>query len=98
MPGTTTEVWIAGNDGHDMVRADAIVLLRLDDAGRLTAQLRDEAGATVTLLDGGAAEHPPADFHRRLLQVVNELADSSGSRLVRPHHDGKGWRWLSEPL
>ncbi|MFG2002142.1 hypothetical protein ACGFNU_23620 [Spirillospora sp. NPDC048911] len=98
MPSTATEIWIAGNDGHDMIRADAIVLLRLDMTGRLTAQLRDDAKVTVTLLDGGGTGHPPGDFHRRLLQTVAELADSSGARLVRPERDDKGWRWLSEPL
>jgi hypothetical protein len=98
VPGTVTEIWIAGNDGHDMVRADAIVRLRLDATGRLTAQLRDEAKVTVTLLDGSASGHPPDDFHRRLLQIITELADSSGARLIRPEHDDKGWHWRTEPL
>jgi hypothetical protein len=35
-----SEVWNSAADGGDMIRADAIVILRLDKTGRLTAQLR----------------------------------------------------------
>lgn len=93
-----TEVWIAASDGRDMIRADAIVIVRQDHAGRLTAQLRDEARVTVTLLDGSARVRPPADFHRHLVRTIAELADSSGAQLVRPHQDDQGWHWLTEPL
>ncbi|TDD88016.1 hypothetical protein [Actinomadura rubrisoli] len=98
MSGTNTEVWIAANDGQDMIRADAIVVLRLDESGRLTAQLRDEARITVTLLEGSSHDQPPKDFHRQLIQKVAELADSSGARLMYAQHDGGTWRWITERL
>ncbi|SFO35348.1 MULTISPECIES: hypothetical protein [Actinomadura] len=98
MSGTVAEVWVEAGGGRDMVRADAIVMLRLDDTGRLTAQLRDDAKVSVTLLKGSSGAHPPDDFHRQLIRVVAELADSSGAQLVRARHEGGAWRWISEPL
>jgi hypothetical protein len=80
-----------------MIRAGAIVLVRLDE-GRVTAQLRDEAKVTVTLIGAPADAHPPVDFHPELIRIIAELADSSGAQLVRPHHDKRGWRWTTEPL
>ncbi|HEX6968743.1 MAG TPA: hypothetical protein VF174_08050, partial [Micromonosporaceae bacterium] len=68
MSGTMHQVWIEAGGGHDLVRADAIVMLRLDGTGRLTAQLRDDAKVSVTLLEGSSDAHPPDDFHRRLIQ------------------------------
>jgi hypothetical protein len=96
--GTMHQVWIEAGGGHDMVRADAIVMLRLDGTGRLTAQLRDDAKVSVTLLEGSSDAHPPDDFHRRLIQTVAELADSSGAQLVRARHEGGVWSWTSDPL
>ncbi|REE96715.1 hypothetical protein [Thermomonospora umbrina] len=98
MPVTRTEVWIATSDGRDMIRADALVIVRLDATGRLTAQLRDESKVSVTLLDGSGTVHPPADFHRRLIRTIAELADSSGAQLVRAVEDADGWRWAAERL
>jgi hypothetical protein len=92
------DVWIAANDGRDLVRADAIVLFRFDDTGRLTAQLRDEARVTVTLLEGAASGRPPGDFHRQLIRTISELAASSGAHLVYAHKDDRGWHWVSETL
>lgn len=94
-----SEVWISAADGCDMVRAEAIVILRMDRTGRLTAQLRDEAKVNVTLLEGSSGGgHPPADFHRRLIRTMAELADSSGARLIRARHQDGEWRWVSESL
>ena len=98
MSGMMNQVWIEAGGGRDMVRADAIVMLRLDETGRLTAQLRDDAKVSVTLLEGSSGVHSPDDFHRRLIQTVAQLADSSGAQLVRPRHEGGVWRWTSEPL
>jgi hypothetical protein len=81
-----------------LVRADAIVMLRLDETGRLTAQLRDDAKVSVPLLEGASGAHPPDDFHRRLIRAVAELADSSGAQLVRAKHEDGVWRWISEPI
>jgi hypothetical protein len=94
-----SEVWISAADGSDIIRADAIVILRMDRTGRLTVQLRDEAKVNVTLLEGSSGGgRPPADFHRRLVRMVAELADSSGARLVRAEHENGVWRWTSEDL
>ena len=97
MSGTTPEIWIATSDGLNMIRADAIVLVRVD-GDRLTAQLHDEAKVTVTLVDGTAGPPPSADFHRDLIRVIAELADTSEAHLVRPVSDDHGWHWLTEPL
>jgi hypothetical protein len=94
-----SEVWILAANGGDMIRADAIVILRLDKTGRLTAQLRDDARVSVALLEGmSIGAHPPADFHRQLIRRIVELADSSGAHLVRAQHADGTWRWTSESL
>src|SRR4051794_20984669 len=98
MGGTAPEVWIATSDGHDMIRADAIVVVRLDGGARVTAQLRDEAKVTVTLVDAPADAVMPPDFHRQLIRAVAELADASGAQLVRAYCDDRGWSWRTEPL
>lgn len=97
MGATTPEVWIATSNGRDMVRADAIVVVRLD-GGRLTAQLHDESKVTVTLVEDASEGSMPADFHRRLVRAVAELADASGAQLMLPVRDGQVWRWTTEPL
>jgi hypothetical protein len=94
-----SEVWISASDGHDMIRADAIVILRMDRTGRLTAQLRDDARVSVTLLEGSSGDvHPPADFHRKLVRLIVELEDSSGAQLIRAQQVDGAWRWTSESL
>ncbi len=98
MRGTASEVWIAARDGCDFVRADAIVMLRLDRTGRLTAQLRDDAKVSVTLLEDSSDAHPPVDFHRQLLRTVAELADSGDAQVVTARQEGGTWRWVTEPL
>ncbi|MBO2458290.1 hypothetical protein [Actinomadura violacea] len=98
MSGTFPEVWISAADG-DLIRADAIVILRLDKTGRLTVQLRDEAKVSVTLLEGSpGGGHPPADFHRQLIRMIAEVADSGSAQLISARHVDGGWRWISEPL
>ncbi|MGI5330529.1 hypothetical protein [Actinomadura nitritigenes] len=98
MSGTLPEAWILGADG-DLIRADAIVILRIDKTGRLTAQLRDEAKVSVALLEGApGGGHPPADFHRELVRMIAEVADSGSAQLISARHVDGGWRWVSEPL
>ncbi|MFG2084890.1 MULTISPECIES: hypothetical protein [unclassified Spirillospora] len=98
MSGTVPEVWVEAGGGHDLIRADSIVMLRLDETGRLTAQLRDDAKVSVTLLEGSSGVRPPGDFHRQLIRAVAQLADSSTAHLVRARHEGGVWRWVSEAL
>ncbi|MEU6745839.1 hypothetical protein ABZ914_06420 [Spirillospora sp. NPDC046719] len=98
MTGTLPAAWISGADG-DLIRADAIVILRLDRTGRLTAQLRDEAKVSVTLLEGApGGGHPPADFHRALARMIAEAAASGSTQLISARHVDGAWRWVSEPL
>jgi hypothetical protein len=97
MAGSSPEIWIATGDGRNMIRADAIVVVRLD-AGRLTAQLHDEAKVSVTLVDDSTSRHLPSDFHRQLIKMVAELAEASGAQLIRPQHDKNGWHWSTEPI
>ncbi|MEV3923718.1 hypothetical protein [Actinomadura coerulea] len=93
------DVWISAADGDDLIRADAIVILRMDRTGRLTVQLRDEAKVSVTLLEGSpGGTRPPVDFHRQLIRLIAELADSSETRLVRARHENGAWHWTSESL
>ncbi|HEU5155839.1 MAG TPA: hypothetical protein VFU43_02510 [Streptosporangiaceae bacterium] len=97
MSGTEPKIWIATSDGLNMIRADALVVVRMD-GDRVTAQLHDEAKVTVTLVDGISKPSPPVDFHRQLIRVVTQLADTSGAHLVRPVSSDRGWHWTTEPL
>ena len=95
------DVWVAKDDGSEIIRAREIVGVSLDYDGNVTVRLAGDAAALVTLARGRAHqdERRPADFHRELLQVITELSDSSGAHLVRPVHDGsRGWVWVSERL
>ena len=94
------EVWVAKDDGTEIIRAGEIAAVSLGDDGDVAVRL---AGGTalVTLARCGARheEGRPGGFHRELLQVVAELSDSSGAHLVRPvHDDSRGWVWVSERL
>ncbi|QFG22160.1 hypothetical protein [Actinomadura sp. WMMB 499] len=92
-------MWISAADGDDMVRADAVVMFRMDDTGRLTAQLRDESKVSVALLEGSSGiARVPADFHRRLARAIAELGDSSGAHLIRAQETGGAWNWITERL
>ncbi len=95
------DVWVANNDGTDIVRARDISGVGLDYDGNVTARLLGPEGAIVTLVAHRAHhnERHPGDLHRQLIRVVAELSDSSGAHLVRPVHvDSRGWQWVSEPL
>jgi hypothetical protein len=97
MSGTEPEIWIATSDGLNMIRADALVVVRID-GDRVTGQLHDEAKVSVTLVDGTTGPHPSPDLHRQLIRMIAELADTSGAHLVRPLSDDRGWRWTTESL
>ena|SRR6266568_1598332 len=95
------DVWVAQDDGTEIIRASEIAAVNLDYDGNVTARLTSGAGAQVTLVRGRKHhdEHRPGDFHRELLRVVAQLSDSSGAHLVRPvHEESRGWVWRSEPL
>jgi hypothetical protein len=94
------DIWVAKDDGTEIIRARDITAISLDPDGDVTVRLAGEV-ALVTLVRGRADqdEHRVGDFHRELLQVVAQLSDSSGAHLVRPVHDeSRGWTWVSERL
>ena len=98
---TAPAVWVAKDDGTDIVRAGAIAAVGRDYNGNVTVRLSGGEQAVVTLVldqphDGG---HTPADFHLQLLRVVAELADAAQPAIIRPVHDEQqGWRWVTERL
>jgi hypothetical protein len=95
------EVWVARDDGNDIVRATAIVSVGIDDSGTITARLGYGEAATVVLADPAKQNgaFPPDDFHRKLISTIAQLSDASGAFLVRPVHDEmRGWQWNTEPL
>jgi hypothetical protein len=98
-PMESTHVWVCRDDGSDIVRADAIVGVGMDDIGGVTAWLA--GGAAVTLVTPGGQDRPaaPAAFHRQLIRIVTQLSDAAEAFVVRPVYDEPpGWRWITEPL
>jgi hypothetical protein len=96
---TAPDVWIAKDDGFDIIRAAAIVAVGRDYNGNVTARLSGGEHAIVTLVLDPGHNHgrTPDDFHRQLLRVVAELSDTAESALIRPVYDAQhGWRWLIE--
>ena len=94
------EVWIAKDDGSDLVRAEAIAAVGRDYNGAVTIRLSDGEGSTVTLVAVALHEgkHIPKDFHRQLVRVVAQLADAAQATVVSPVWDNHAWRWATEPL
>jgi hypothetical protein len=94
------EVWVAKDDGSDLVRAEAILTIGRDYTGTVTIRLCDGEASAITLVTVVSHEgkHTPDDFHRQLIRVVAQLADSAQAAVVRPVWDEQGWRWATEPL
>lgn len=96
-----TDVWIANDEGSEIVRARDIVAANLDYNGNVTVRLACADGVVVTVVAHRAhhEEHRPGDLHRQLLRVIAELSDAAGAFLVRAVHDEtRGWQWVTEPL
>ena len=93
-------VWVAKDDGSDVIRADAIAGVGRDYNGNITARLAGGEGSAVTLVapeSGGSST--PGDFHRQLIKIATEMSDASEATMVRPVCDEhNGWQWVSEPL
>jgi hypothetical protein len=93
-------VWVAKDDGSDVIRADAIAGVGRDYNGNITARLAGGEGSAVTLVahvPGGSST--PDDFHRQLIKIATELSDAAEASVVRPICDERnGWHWVSEPL
>jgi hypothetical protein len=95
------EVWIANDEGSEIVRARDIAGTSLDYDGNVTVRLAGSDGAGVTVAGHRAhhEEHRPDDFHRQLIRVVAELSDAAGAFVVRAEYrEAGGWLWISESL
>jgi hypothetical protein len=94
-------VWVAKDDGSDIIRADAIAGVGRDYNGNITARLAGGEGSAVTLVASATSDgpHTPGDFHRQLIKIVAELSHAAEATIVRPVCDqGHGWRWANEPM
>ena len=95
------EVWVANDEGSEIVRARDIASATLDYDGNVTVRLVGGDSAPVTVAGHRAHrdEDRPGDFHRQLIRLVAELSDAAGAFLVRAAHDEtRGWHWVSEHL
>jgi hypothetical protein len=96
-----TDIWIANDEGTELVRARDIAVASLDYDGNVTVRLAGADGPVVTLVAHRAhhEERRPGDLHRELIRVLAEQSDAAGAFLVRPVHDQtRGWQWVTEPL
>jgi hypothetical protein len=96
-----TDVWIANDEGTELVRARDIAVATLDYNGNVTVRLAGADGAVVTLVAHRAhhQEHRPGDLHRQLIRVLAEVSDAAGAFLVRTvHSQTLGWQWVTVPL
>jgi hypothetical protein len=95
------DVWVAKDDGTDIVLARAIVAVGRDYNGNITARLEWGDGAEVTLVAHETHDGPrtPDDFHRQLVRIVSRLSDAAEAVAVSPAYDESlGWRWVTHPL
>ncbi len=94
------EVWVAKDDGSELVRAEAILAVGRDYTGTVTIRLCGSEASAVTLVTVVSHEgkHTPDDFHRQLVRAVAQLADAAQAAVVRPVWDEQGWSWATEPL
>ncbi len=95
------DVWVANDEGTEIVRARDIVGASLDYDGNVTVRVTGGDSAIVTIAGHRThhEEHRPDDFHRQLIRVIAELSDAAGAFLVRAvYHEARGWQWVSEPL
>jgi hypothetical protein len=93
-------VWVAKDDGSDIIRADAIAGAGRDYDGHITARLAGGKGSAVTLVaPASAAASTPEGFHRELIRIAAELLHAAEASVVRPVWDEEnGWHWVSERL
>jgi len=95
------DVWVAKNDGSELVRAEAIAAVSRDYTGTVTVRLSGGEQSAVTLVTVVSHEgkHTPEDFHRQLIRAVAQLGDTAQAAVVRAvWDDDQGWAWVIEPL
>jgi hypothetical protein len=94
-----TDVWVAKDDGSDLIRAAAIVGVGRDYAGNVTARLSGGQEPVVTLVATSPGQDTPDEFHVRLLEVISQLSETAEVAIIRPVYDeSRGWTWRPEPL
>jgi hypothetical protein len=96
----TRTVWVAKDDGSDIIRADAIAGIGRDYNGNITARLAGGEGSAVTLVAPPAGgPSTPEDFHRQLIRAAAEMSHGAEASVLRAAWDeDHGWHWLNEPL
>jgi len=94
------DVWVAKNDGSELVRAEAIAAVSRDYTGTVTVRLSGGEQSAVTLVTvvSHEGQHTPEDFHRQLIRTVAQLGDTAQAAVVHPVWDDQGWAWVIEPL
>jgi hypothetical protein len=93
------DVWVAKDDGSDLIRATAIDGVGRDYNGNITARLSGGEQPVVTLVSVGPGQDTPDEFHVRLLEVITQLSDTTEAAIIRPVHDeARGWTWRPGPL
>jgi hypothetical protein len=98
---TAPDVWIAKDDGSDIIRAADVAAVGRDYNGNISARMSggDQAAVTLVLDHGHDQGHTPEDFHRQLVKIVSQLGDTAEPAIIRPVHDPeRGWRWITERL
>ena len=72
-----TDVWVANDEGTEIIRARDIAMASLDYNGNVIVRLAGADGAVVTVVAHRAhqEERRPDDFHRQLIRVIAELSD-----------------------
>jgi len=93
-----TDVWVANDEGTELIRARDITVANLDYNGNVKVRLAGADGVVVTVVAHRAhhEEHRPGDLHRQLVRVITGLSDAAGAFLV--HDETRGWQWVTEPL
>jgi hypothetical protein len=93
------DVWVAKDDGSDIIRATAIAAVGRDYSGNITVRLTGGEQAAVTIVAADGHADTPADFHLQLLRIISALHDTAESAIVRPAQDTSlGWKWQTRPI
>jgi hypothetical protein len=98
---TAPDVWVAKDDGSELVRAGTIAAVSRDYTGTITVRLSggEQSAVTLVAVVSHEGKHTPEDFHRQLIRAVAELADTAQAAVIRAvWDDDQGWAWAIEPL
>lgn len=94
------EVWVAKDDGSELIRAGTIAAVSRDYTGTVTVRLSGGEQSAVNLVTviSHEGKHTPDDLHRQLIRALAQLADTAQAAVIRPVWDEQGWTWATEPL